>query len=162
MQPLLISDANVLIDIEFGDFTSSIFLLPYDITVPDVLFEQEMKERHSQLLDLGLKVKSLTAEAVQQVHQLIAKHSQPSVLDHFALALALQEKCPLLTGDKALARAARSENVEVHGTLWLIERLLDAGRINSHQAKQGFENMKTMKSRLPWGDVETMLARYPS
>ncbi len=35
---LLISDANVLIDIENGGLTSAMFSLPYQFAVPDILF----------------------------------------------------------------------------------------------------------------------------
>ena len=34
---LLISDANILIDIEDGNLTSVLFRLPYEIAVPDIL-----------------------------------------------------------------------------------------------------------------------------
>ncbi len=44
---LLISDANILIDIEDGNLTPVIFRLPYEIAVPDILFELELRERHS-------------------------------------------------------------------------------------------------------------------
>ena len=56
-------------------------------------------------------------------------------MDHSALALAMQEKCPLLTGDKDLRTAAKSEGVEVHGTVWIIEELLNQKLIK--QAKLG-------------------------
>ena len=38
-------------------------------------------------------------------------------MDHSALALAMQEKCPLLSGDKDLRVAANSEGVEIHDTV---------------------------------------------
>lgn len=51
---ILISDANILIDIEIGDLTPAIFRLPYTITVPDILFELELKDQHKYLLKAGL------------------------------------------------------------------------------------------------------------
>lgn len=99
---LLISDANILIDIEDGNLTSVIFRLPYEIAVPDILFELELREQHSYLLEAGLKVRSLTAESVKRTEFLRFKYSRPSLMDHSALALAMQEKCPLLSGDKNL------------------------------------------------------------
>jgi predicted nucleic acid-binding protein len=72
-------------------------------------------------------------------------------MDHSALALALQERCPLLTGDKDLRVAAKKEGVEVHGTLWIIEELLNQKILKQSQAKG---------SRLPWGDVEKLLNRW--
>jgi len=108
---LLISDANILIDIEDGNLTSVLFRLPYEIAVPDILFELELRERHSYLLEAGLKVRSLTAESVKRTESLSFKYSRPSLMDHSALALAMQEKCPLLSGDKDLRIAAKSEGV---------------------------------------------------
>ncbi len=77
---LLISDANILIDIEDGHLTPIVFRLPYEIVVPDVLFELELKERHSYLLEAGLKVKSLAPESVKKTEFLIAQYPRPSMM----------------------------------------------------------------------------------
>ena len=122
---LLISDANILIDMEDGNLIPVIFQLPYEIAVPDILFELELRERHSHLLQAGLKVKSLNSESVKKTEFLTGQYPRPSMMDHSALALALQEQCPLLTGDKDLRVAAKKEGVEVHGTIWIIEELLN-------------------------------------
>lgn len=157
---LLISDANILIDMEDGSLMPVIFQLPYEIAVPDILFELELKERHSYLLQAGLKVKSLNSESVKKTEFLIGQYPRPSMMDHSALALALQEQCPLLTGDKDLRIAAKKEGVEVHGTLWIIEELLNRKFIHKSQAKGSFDAMKVKGSRLPWGDVDKLLNRW--
>ena len=157
---LLISDTNILIDVEDGNLTPLIFRLPYEITVPDVLFELELKEQHSHLLQAGLKIKSLTAEFVQRTEILSAKYPGPSLMDQYTLALALQEKSPLLTGDKDLRSAAKAEGVEVHGTLWIVEELLKAKIIEQSQARNSFDSMKSKGSRLPWIDVENLLEKW--
>lgn len=153
---LLISDTNVLIDIETGNLTPSIFRLPYKIAVLDVLFDSELAEQHSHLLQAGLKIKSLTAEFVKRAETLTDKYPQPSTMDRLALALALQEKCPLLTGDKGLRLAAKSEGVEVHGTLWVVEALLNANIIEPEEARTSFDSMKARGRRLPWGKVDEL------
>jgi hypothetical protein len=51
---LLISDANILIDIEEGQLISQLFQLPYQFCVPDILFAEELEEQHSDLLHKGL------------------------------------------------------------------------------------------------------------
>ena len=157
---LLISDANILIDMEDGSLIPVIFQLPYEIAVPDILFELELRERHSHLLQAGLKVKSLTAESVKKTEFLIQQYPRPSMMDHSALALALQERCSLLTGDKDLRVAAQKEGVEVHGTIWIIEKLLNQKMIQQSQAKGSFDAMKIKGSRLPWGDVDKLLSRW--
>jgi len=157
MAEILVSDANVLIDIEIGNLSPHIFQLPHEIVVPDILFELELKDRHARLLQMGLKVKSLNPESIRTVGLLTKKHPRPSTNDRFALSLAIQEKCPLLTGDKALRLAAKAEGVEVHGSLWLVQQILDKKLITHHQAKTSFDSMKAHGSRLPWGEVEKLL-----
>jgi predicted nucleic acid-binding protein len=157
---LLISDANILIDMEDGHLAPVVFRLPYAIAVPDILFELELKQRHSRLLDLGLQVKSLSSESVKKTEFLTQQYPRPSMMDHSALALALQERCPLLTGDKHLRDAAKKEGVEVHGTIWIVEELLNQKMIQQSQAKGSFNAMKIKGSRLPWEDVDKLLNRW--
>lgn len=157
---LLVSDANILIDIEEGRLTPAVFRSPYEIAVPDVLFEYELRERHSHLLELGLRVKSLTAESIKKIESLTAQYPRPSRIDHSALALAIQEQCLLLTGDKDLRVAAQKEKVEVHGTLWIVEQLLNQKLIQPQHAKVSFDTMKAKGSRLPWGDVDVLLNKW--
>ncbi len=159
---LLISDANILIDIEDGHLTPVVFRLPYAIAVTDVLFELELRERHAHLLKIGLQVKSLSSESVKKVEFLIAQYPRPSVMDHSALALAIQERCPLLTGDKDLRMAAKKESVEVHGTIWIVEQLLNQKLIDRQKAKGSFEIMKAKGSRLPWADADKLINKSES
>lgn len=157
---LLISDTNVLIDVEDGNLAHHIFRLPYEIAVPDILFESELRKQHSHLLQVGLKVISLTPEFVEKTEILSAKYPRPSTMDRLALALAIQEQCPLLTGDRDLRAAAISEGIEVHGTLWIVEELLKIKIIEQAQAKNSFDSMKTKGSRLPWSEVEKLLNKW--
>ena len=63
-------------------------------------------------------------------------------MDLFALALAHQEHCPLMTGDRYLREAAEHEAVEVRGTLWLMERLIEEGILTVARAEVAYEQMK--------------------
>lgn len=156
---LLISDANILIDMEDGNLIPVVFQLAYEIAVPDILFELELRDRHSHLLQAGIKVKSLDSESIKKTEFLTRQYPRPSLIDLSALALALQERCPLLTGDRALRVVAEKEGVEVHGTIWIIEELLNQKIISQAQAKRSFDAMRLKGSRLPWGDVEKLLNR---
>ena len=101
---LIISDASVLIDIEHGELTSAMFSLPWQFAVPDVLFAEELEERHGHLKQFGLISKTIDSDLVNEAYNLRQKHVQTSVNDLLALTLAKHEKCRLLTGDKALRK----------------------------------------------------------
>jgi rRNA-processing protein FCF1 len=147
---LLISDANILIDMEDGQLLEKMFTLPYQFRIPDALFFDELETMHPDMLALGLQLGSLNAASVQQVMRLVAKYPQPSRYDCMALALAKQGQCPLLTGDRHLKRAAEKEGVLVQGTLWIVEQLLTHGIVTLAEARQSYQRMRARGRRLPW------------
>lgn len=154
---LLISDANILMDVEVGDLIAPMFSLGYQFAVPDVLYYEELEEQHAHLLDLGLQARVLPARGVERVQKLSQVHPRPSRNDLFALALAELEQCPLLTGDADLRRAAEAEQVEVKGSLWLIAEMVRQQRITVQVARAALNKMRLHGRRLPWEIAERML-----
>lgn len=157
---LLISDANILMDIEIGDLIAPMFSLGYQFAVPDVLYYEELEEQHAHLLKMGLEVRTVSAEGVARVVLLSQNHTRPGRNDLFALALAESEKCPLLTGDAALRAAAESEKLEVKGTIWLISEMVREQRITVAVARAALSKMRENGRRLPWDVAEQMLADF--
>lgn len=150
---VLISDANILIDLEDGLLLETLFSLPYQFKVPDILFEEELKDYHAHLIDLGLQLGELSAEGVSAAVTLIQTYPQPSRNDCFALALAKQEDCPLLTGDQNLKKAAVAEQVEVRGTLWVVEAMVHQQLITKEEAHLAYDRMQSRGRRLPWAEA---------
>ena len=160
--PLLISDANIFIDFEVAGLIEEMFLLPETIGVPDLLFEEELREQHEDLLSLGLSMMELTSEGIQRTVELAVVYRKPSRLDLSALALAEQEQCPLLTGDKDLRSAAAAEGVDVRGTLWICERLVSEGFITIEKLDRAYQAMREGNRRLPWDEVNSQLRKLRS
>jgi rRNA-processing protein FCF1 len=154
---LLISDANVLIDIEHGGLSSQLFRLEFDFAVPDTLFEEELRERHAHLLEMGLNVLAVDADGVQFALNIGEAHRRASSNDLLALALARQHKCMLVTGDKALRAAAVAQHIELRGTLWLVEQLVISEQISYTEARDAYSRMRAVGSRLPWPEVAAQL-----
>lgn len=154
---LLISDTNILIDLEEGELIEQLFQLPFKFSIPDILFEEELDEQHGYLVELGLELKELSGESMFYGMELTQRYTNPSRNDCFALALAKQENCPLLTGDKALRTAAENEAVMVQGTLWVVEQLVRQELITVAQARAAYDKMKQAKRRLPWAVAEAKL-----
>jgi hypothetical protein len=156
---LLISDANIIIDMNTGGLLRLMFRFDATFAVPDVLFEEELRTDHPELLRLGLKRLELRENTVVYAGVLVEKYRSlgASINDLLALALAWQEKCPLLTGDGRLRTAGQTESIDVHGTLWLIEQMVKARTITVRQAEAGYAKMREAGRRLPWGEVDQQL-----
>lgn len=147
---LFISDSNILIDLIVVGHIETMFQLPYTFAVPDILYEEELKTHHSELLTYGLKIRSLSSEAMAYAFKLANKYTQPGTNDLFALALAKEYSCPLLTGDGALRQAAESEAVVLFGTIWIVEHMVRHQLISIVEGRNLFIAMKEKKRRLPW------------
>lgn len=147
---ILICDTNILIDLEEGQLLEQFFQLPYDFRVPDILFSEELEAQHSHLPELGLQIGELTSQSMYDAAGLIKRYGELSRNDCFTLALARQEQCPLLTGDKALRKAAQIEQVKTNGTIWVVNQLVKHQIIDKPEAQAAYERMKANHRRLPW------------
>lgn len=125
---VVISDASCLIDLRKAALLGAFLRLPYEILIPDTLFEDELLKfttaQKRQLLHGGLKVVELPGERVLRAREIAGKFTHLSIHDGFAYALAESHPgCILLTADRALRAFARKHKIEVHGVLWVIDEL---------------------------------------
>lgn len=162
---LLISDTNILIDMSVAGLLEAMFSLPESFAVPDVLFAEELSERHPELLSLGLKTLALDGAGVMEAYMVkagCAGRAAPSLNDVFALILARQVGGVLLTGDRRLRELAetRYSDIEVRGTLWIVQRLNAHGVLEVTAAREVYWQMRQSGSRLPWGDVNRQLEEW--
>jgi hypothetical protein len=89
---LLISDANILIDMEAGELLQKFFRLPMRIGIPDILYREEIEPGSPGLEALGLILVEVDGSFVEYAFNLPLRYGNgPSHNDYLALALAKQE-----------------------------------------------------------------------
>lgn len=155
---LLISDANILIDMEAGQLMETLFQLPMQFAMPDILYWEEIQPGTPGLEAQGLRILEIKGEYVRYASELPYKYgSEPSPNDYLALALAKQEGCPLLTGDQGLKVVAQAEDVTVMGTVWLLRSMVENQLLSAGEAIAALALMKEVKRRLPWTEAERIL-----
>lgn len=76
------------------------------------------------LKEPGLEVRSLSGEELTRITELNARHPSPSPKDLSTIVVAEDEKGIFVTGDGPLRRAAKEEDIEVHGVLWVLDGLV--------------------------------------
>lgn len=62
--------------------------------------------------------------------------------------------CSLLTGDGKLRKIVQKDEVEVHGILYLFEKLLEYDIIDSETAIERMEALKNINTRLPKDEID--------
>lgn len=163
---IVVSDSSCLIDLRKVSLLDALLRLPYEILIPNTLFDDELLEfsdaEKRALIRGGLNVVDLPGERVLRAQKLIQATPQLSVNDGFAFVLAeSHDGCILLTGDAHLRKLAVKHKIEVHGILWVIDEIhgnrLKSGR-TLHAALRVLANDPAV--RLPKPELSAFLKRY--
>ena len=158
----LVSDSSVLIDLERGKLPEACFRLPFAFSVPDLLFERELKGRGGDSLKaLGLRPEALDGDGVALAVGYRRMRPALSLADGFALALAKIHDWTLLSGDRALRALASEEGVACHGVLWLLDRMFDEDAAERAALLAGLKVIAAHpRCRLPGPEIRKRIERY--
>ncbi len=72
---LLISDANILIDMEVGALMETLFRLPMQFGIPDLLYYEEIEPASTDLERLGLRIMEVRGEFVKYAEDLSGRYN---------------------------------------------------------------------------------------
>ena len=156
----LISDTNIIVDFHEGGILTELFRLSAAIAVSDVMYAEELEHWLPDLPALGLRVLELKEIGVGRAVALARLYRRTSRNDLLALALAEQEGCLLVTGDRDLRDAARREHVEVRGTLWVAGCLVEERVLEPPLLRTAYLRMRERGRRLPWQEVDVQLRQF--
>ncbi|MCA8927002.1 MAG: hypothetical protein KDC18_02970 [Alphaproteobacteria bacterium] len=159
---VLVSDTSVLVDLERGSLLEASFRLPFQLAVPDLLYERELKGYGGdELIRLGLIVEELDGDGITRALAYRRQVPALSVPDSFALSLAQTREWVLLTGDGALRQLANDEAVECHGVLWLLDEIHNATAATVQELHNGLTAIsRHPRCRLPRPEIRRRLTFY--
>ncbi|MEC4813797.1 MAG: hypothetical protein SAK29_11085 [Scytonema sp. PMC 1069.18] len=163
---IIVSDSSCLIDLRKASLLEALINLPYEITIPDTLFSDELVDftetERTALVNSGLKVLETPSIGIIRVQTISQSFPSLSIYDCFAFTLA--ESFPnsiLLTGDKTLRKVAANHSIEVHGILWAVDEMYKSKTATVKQLYNAlilFE--KDITVRLPTKDIQLYIKRY--
>ncbi len=132
------SDTNVWIDFKIINRLNLPFLLPYTYIMYEESINSELISPlnfRNDLLNLGLKSVDITIDEFLLADLWGNIYPKLSIQDRIALAIAKKRNIILLTGDLALRKAALKENVQIIGTLGILDKLYNNTYITSKEYK---------------------------
>lgn len=143
---LISSDSNIWLDFHAINRLDAPFLLKdiYTFLISRDTLEAEIitpPELGETLTNHGLLQTELSDEEYLLAVRLKEKYTPLSSYDTFALAIAKLRGIILLSGDGALRKAALKEKVEVHGTIWVVDRLAEEGLVSNSEYRSIFQDL---------------------
>jgi predicted nucleic acid-binding protein len=161
---IIVSDTSCLIDLRKASLLEAFIQLPYEIGIPDVLFEElvNFKPTEMALIEEHFRKMNLPGEGVLRVQTIASQHAALSLNDCFAFVVAERTTDSiLLTGDRRLRELAAARQIEVHGVLWAMDEMYQASVATATQlytALQLFQQDPTV--HLPNREVNSRLKLY--
>ena len=134
------NDANVLIDLIELDILEEFFDTQMECHTVSLILEElydDQKESLQPYIDSNqLHVHELTEDELQAVIEIRSQQISLSEQDCSAYYRAISIGAVLLTSDRKLRRFAETKKVEVHGHLWIFDRMVEEGTLSHRDASE--------------------------
>lgn len=157
------SDTNVWIDFSVIDRIELPFKLPYTYIMHTDAIDDEILSPiglGGKLLEHGLVGVEITIDEFDLAEKYNVTYPRLSKYDRIALSIAKTRRIVLLTGDGALRKAAKSENVIILGTLAVLDQLYEGKFIKDDEYEfclMEFKRNNGAQVRLPKEEISSRL-----
>lgn len=127
---IVVCDANILIDLLQVDLLNAFLKLKWEIHAPPDVVDEVQEENSDQLVQAirsgEILLPVFTLEELSKIQDFKARYLPLSIEDCSCLFMAQNRSAILLTGERKLKSIATSSHgIEVHGVLWIFERLVE-------------------------------------
>jgi len=160
---IVVNDACLLIDLIDIDLFDEFVQLRFKAYITSsVLAEFESDEYEKTIRESirqgNLLLYNLTADYQSAIASLMLTHSSRlSEPDCSCLHLAGNINATILTCERLLTRTAKSLNMKVHGSLWVLEQLIASSIITKRTAYRKLAKLMSINDRLPKKECEKRL-----
>lgn len=165
MASVAVKDANILIDCAEIGILEEVFQLPFQFKTTDLVWEEVSDGEQKTALeafveDQQLELVELSIEEISHLQEIEQNFPGLSIQDCSAMYLAEKEGGILLTGDGKLRKTSTQEGIEVHGMLWLLRELFEAGFLDKEQALEKVKTLKSSNMRLPRAELDKVIKEW--
>lgn len=159
-----VQDANILIDLELSGLFRHWFELEYETHVSDLVMAEVPENSHP---DIKANVRSgrITVHATdsERLAECLIMESEITGLtfqDASSYFLAAELHAILLTGDKILRNVSTTRHIEVHGTLWIFDQLVESGHLKPLDAADKLGKLLKQGRRLPKKESQKRIVKW--
>lgn len=146
---IAVKDANILIDIELMGLFDLWLQLPYETVTTSLVVTELRNGNHEHALSY-IRSKMIREQALDvfELSQMLEKYENTglSPADISVIYLAQIEKAILLSGDNKVRHTAKVEEIEVHGTIWMMDQLVESGILCKLIAAEKLEYLMSLSS----------------
>jgi rRNA-processing protein FCF1 len=162
MKKIVVNDTNVFIDLYEVGLLDEFFSLPWEVHTTDFVMLELLKEgQHDTVArykaEKRLIVPVFEAKEMLEIGNLFQQSlnkTNLSLTDCSVWYYAKVNNYILLTGDRKLRTTSAYEGVEVHGVIYVFDRLVEFNVISRQVAVKKLQQLYSINSRLPKEEIE--------
>ena len=161
---ILITDTNIFFDaIKIGALPE-FFSLDYEISTTVFVIQEILPFQQKELIDTFIRARKLivfdfSEEEIEAIQNFTVVKDLKRFTDKSVVWKAVQLNCPMLTGDQRMKEVGESLNIEVHGSIWIIDELLIKTLISRERGIHLLEQLLLTNNRLPKHEIEKRINR---
>jgi predicted nucleic acid-binding protein len=162
---IVITDTNILFDVIKIGALPEFFSLDYEICTTVFVMQEILPSPQKEMVETFIRAKKLivydfSAEEIEEVQNFNTGRDLKRFTDKTVIWKSLQLNCPMLTGYQRMREVAEKMNIEVHGSIWIIDELVTKTLISSEKAILLLEQLLLTNSRLPRDEIEKRINKY--
>ena len=162
MKKIVVNDTNVFIDLYEVGLLEEFFSLPWEVHTTDfVMLELQREGQHETVAryraDKRLVVPVLEPKELMEIGDIFQQNmnrTNLSFTDCSVWYYAKVNKYILLTGDRKLRTVSVFDGVEVHGVIYVFDRLVELDVISRQVAVEKLQRLYSINPRLPKEEIE--------
>lgn len=160
-----VQDANIIFDLFDIDLLDAFFKLEIEIFITDFIAGEINKSEQKEIINKYISTGKIIVlnTTPEEIIELISIRNQTrglSIADCSILFHATKNKAFILTGDNTLRKYAESNQIEVHGILWVLDELIKEKQISEKKAYLKLTQLMETNSRLPRKECEKRLKNW--
>jgi rRNA-processing protein FCF1 len=161
---VVVEDANVLLDLVNGGILALWLGAGFENCTTHLVWQELTITAQRQYVQTFVEAGLLQLEDIpSDWWGEISKHSEElgiSIPDSSVWVLARERRAILLTGDSKLRRHVQRAGVEVRGVLWVLDHLVELGRLEPAGAANSLTMMISAGAFLPEDECSRRIRRW--
>jgi hypothetical protein len=161
---IVITDVSVFFDLHSLQVIPEFFDLGWEIHTTNFVYDEIKREEQIAEFEVfverqKLNIIRISAEEEIEIRKMQLQKPNKSFPDKTVLWKAKMEEYTLLTCDKVLRTEATFHKIEVHGSAWVIEQLVNNEIIDCIRGIDLLNKLMKINNRLPVEQIKQMIER---
>jgi len=159
---LVVTDTSVFIDLMDVGALVPFFALGFEVHTTLFVVDELNAEQYAQLLPF-IGSRALVVDQFDGATMLLVEAMETraglSFTDRSIIHLALLLKATLLSGDGGIRKECAARQMQLHGSIWVVEILWMRGLLPPVPAITCLEYLRAHNPRLPVADIDALVER---